>query len=70
MLVRELMEHLSEVPPELPVIIGDGAAFESEALAVIRCGRQNPNKVRISIDPTDLFDWAYEFVVDALDRVR
>lgn len=52
MLVRELIEQLSEMPPELPVWVDLWHTYEAELVSLNRGGRLMPNTVWLHMDPS------------------
>lgn len=68
MLVRELIEQLSEMPPELPVYF---CLMTSDAVKVDGAARaqfQNGPYVSLYADTADLDDMWRDYVMDRLDR--
>lgn len=66
MLVRELIEQLSEMPSESPVIIELHEDFAPEVHGAIKTGRLRPNNVALLVDIHEMAGWAVEYSVEVL----
>jgi hypothetical protein len=68
MLVRELMEQLAEMPPELPVVVAtlDGACIET--CGASRGGRLTGPVAVLTLDADDMQDYLDVYVDEHIPR--